>query len=89
MNSQTLSKFWRLYYGLPRSIQKKADKAYQIWCENTGAPGLYFKRVGKTRLVYSVCIGDDYRALGLLYSDTVTWFWIGSHDEYLRLLKHI
>jgi hypothetical protein len=28
-----------------------------------------------------------YRALGLLKGDTVTWFWIGTHDEYERLLK--
>ncbi|WP_442947714.1 hypothetical protein [Nostoc sp.] len=25
-----------------------------------------------------------YRALGVLKGDTVTWFWIGSHDNYER-----
>jgi hypothetical protein len=35
----------------------------------------------------SVRIGVGYRALGLLKADTVTWFWIGTHDEYDRLLK--
>lgn len=89
MISQTTSKFWELYYKLPISVQEKANKAYQMWCENPDATGLYFKRVGKTRPVYSVRIGEDYRSLGLLHSDTVTWFWIGSHDEYMRLLKHI
>ncbi|MBF0228817.1 MAG: hypothetical protein HQK63_04395 [Desulfamplus sp.] len=89
MISQTTSKFWELYYSLPLSVQQKANKAYQIWCENPDAPSLYFKRVGKTRPVYSVRIGEEYRALGLLNSDIVTWFWIGTHDEYMRLLKHI
>lgn len=25
-----------------------------------------------------------YRALGILEGDTLTWFWVGSHDEYER-----
>ncbi len=25
-----------------------------------------------------------YRALGILEENTVTWFWIGDHDEYER-----
>lgn len=25
-----------------------------------------------------------YRALGILEENTVTWFWIGGHDEYER-----
>jgi len=28
-----------------------------------------------------------YRAVGLLESDEVTWFWIGGHADYDRLLK--
>jgi hypothetical protein len=27
------------------------------------------------------------RALGVLDGDTITWFWIGGHDEYERLLR--
>lgn len=26
----------------------------------------------------------DFRALGILEGSTVTWFWIGNHDEYER-----
>lgn len=30
-----------------------------------------------------------WRALGILENETVTWFWIGSHAEYERMLsKH-
>jgi len=25
--------------------------------------------------------------LGILEGDTVTWFWIGSHDEYERFIS--
>ncbi len=88
MNSKTLPQFWQLYYKLPHSIRRRAARAYRLWSENPEAPGLYFKRVGNKRPVYSIRIGQDYRALGLLHGDTVTWFWIGPHDDYLRLLKH-
>ncbi len=27
-------------------------------------------------------------ALGLLEADTITWFWIGSHADYERLLDN-
>jgi hypothetical protein len=30
-----------------------------------------------------------YRALGLLEGDTVTWFWIGGHDDYDLLLRNL
>ena len=87
MNSQTQPRFWKLYYQLPKDVRHRANKAYQIWCDNPHSPGLQFKRVGKRKPVYSARIGDSYRALGLLLGDTVYWFWIGKHDEYERLLK--
>lgn len=89
MNSQTLPQFWKLYYRLPNDVQRLASKTYRIWQQNPETPGLHFKRVGSTRPVYSIRIGGYYRALGLLHDDTVTWFWIGRHDEYERLIKHM
>ena len=88
MNSQTIPQFWRCYERLPQQVQQRADEAYQKWRENSHAVGLHFKRVGKTRPIYAIRIDGDYRALGLLQEDTITWFWIGTHDEYMRLLKH-
>ena len=32
---------------------------------------------------------SSYRTLGLLHGDTVTWFWIGTHDEYEQILKRM
>jgi hypothetical protein len=88
VKSETLPQFWKLYHRLPEEVQRRASKAYRMWRENPGMPGLQFKRVGHTRPVYSIRIGDQYRALGVLRDDVVTWFWIGTHDEYERLLKH-
>ncbi len=89
MNSQTLPQFWKLYRQLPKRVQRRASRAYRLWRQNPEAAGLDFKHVGSTRPVYSIRISDYYRALGLRYGDSITWFWIGSHDEYERLLKRL
>jgi hypothetical protein len=89
MKSITTSQFWKLYDALPEDAQRQADRAYQLWQINPQAHGLYFKRVGKQRPVYSVRIGRGHRALGLLEGDAILWFWIGPHDEYDRLLRHL
>lgn len=89
MNSQTTSTFWKLYYQLPFEIRRQAVEAYWLWQTNPESPGLHFKRVGKRRNVWSIRITDNYRALGLREGNTVTWFWIGNHDEYMRLIKQM
>jgi len=88
MKSQALPQFWKLYNQLPKDVRSQMGKVYQLWQQNPSLPALRFKRVSNTRPVYSIRIGGNYRALGLLHGDTVTWFWVGSHDEYERLLKH-
>jgi hypothetical protein len=45
--------------------------------------------VHATLPVYSVRIDLDWRAVGVLKDDTVVWFWIGSHNDYERLLVRI
>jgi len=87
MKSQTTKSFWKHYWALPPEIRQRARKAYKLWRDNPAHPSLFFKRVKEGQPVYSVRIGLGYRALGLLKADTVTWFWIGTHDEYDRLLK--
>jgi hypothetical protein len=47
-------------------------------------PSLHFKKVGSYR---SVRVGLAYRALGIVDEEAVIWFWIGSHDEYERLIR--
>ena len=46
-------------------------------------PGLHFKKAGG---YWSVRVGRNYRALGKAVENGILWVWIGSHDEYLRLL---
>ena len=45
MNSLTTKNFWTLYYALPEDVQQLADKAYALWLDSPGHPGLQFKLV--------------------------------------------
>ena len=87
MNSQTTKSFWKYYWDLPPEIRQRAQKAYKLWRDNPAHPSLFFKRVKEGQPLCSVRIGLGYRALALHKADTFTWFWIGTHDEYERLLK--
>jgi hypothetical protein len=87
MRSRATASFWKLFAKLPREVQLNAYKAYRLWRANPAAHSLYFKRVRHEEAIYSVRIGLDYRALGVLEGDTIYWFWIGDHDEYDRILR--
>jgi hypothetical protein len=39
--------------------------------------------------IFSVRINIDYRAVGFLEENEITWFWIGSHREYETLIKKL
>ena len=58
MKSQATSKFWKLYGRLPRSVQQRARKSYQMWKENPRHPSLHFKRVDDEEPIYSACVDD-------------------------------
>jgi hypothetical protein len=76
--------FWECYQQLPAAIQQLADKNYELLKADPEHPSLHFKKVGSYR---SVRVGIAYRALGIVDEDAVIWFWIGSHDEYERLIR--
>ena len=40
--------------------------------------------VNQEEQIWSVRVTLGYRALGILDSNTVTWFWIGGHQDYER-----
>lgn len=84
MKAATLPSFWKAYAVLEEEIKRRARKAFHLWVQNPFHPALHFKCVNREENVWSVRITRGYRALGILEGDTVTWFWIGSHDEYER-----
>jgi hypothetical protein len=87
MKSRATPQFWKLYRRLPVHIRQQGRKAYHLWKDDPNHPSLRFKSVEDVQHIYSVRVGAGYRALGVLESDTMVWFWIGGHDDYLRILR--
>ena len=89
MTSQGTPGFWATYRTLPSEVRDAARQAYGRFRENPQHPGLQFKKVHDQEPIYSVRVTLGYRAVGLLENDNITWFWIGSHADYDRLLKNL
>jgi hypothetical protein len=87
ISSQTVPSFWECYRELPDPARKAAQKAFEIWKENPFHPSLRFKCVESKTHVWSLRISLGYRALCVFEGDTATWFWVGDHAAYDRLIK--
>ena len=85
MTHLTLPRFWKHYARLPAEVQRLADKNFGLLKANPDHPSLDLKKVGRKRQLWSVRVGDHYRALGTDKPDGLLWFWIGTHAEYDRL----
>jgi len=84
IRSTTTPRFWERLFQLPESVQDQAFKQYALFAENPFHPSLRLKQVGP---LWSVRVSRGYRALARRNDNHFTWFWIGPHDEYERLLK--
>ena len=84
MKSRASRRFWRLYNALPAKVCRTADKQFALWRENPRHSLLHFKHVKED--LWSARVTDDYRVLATRDGDTWLWFWIGTHDEYKRIL---
>ncbi len=81
---KTTNRFWKCYEKLPVSVQRFAQKNFEILKVKPQHPSLHFKKVGK---LWSVRVGINYRALAVEESNDFVWVWIGTHDEYDKLLN--
>jgi len=87
MKSATLPSFWTAYGSLDEEIRRRARKACRLWAQDPFHPSLRFKCINSEENIWSVRITRGYRAIGIWEGDTVTWFWIGSHDDYERFFS--
>lgn len=76
--------FWRSYEMLPASVQRTADRNFDLLKEHPQHPSLHLKKVGR---FWSVRAGIQYRALALEVDNGLLWVWIGSHAEYDQLVR--
>jgi len=89
MKSHTTRRFRQLFASLPRQVQHQARQSYRLFCQNPSYPGLHFKQVHADPSIYSVRVGISYRAIGVRDGKNITWFWIGSHADYDKLLSEL
>ena len=83
---RTTSRFWDCFDNLPHPIRTLAEGNFVLLKKNLQHPSLHFKRVGN---FWSVRIGLNYRALAIKDGPDFIWVWIGTHDEYERMIAGI
>jgi hypothetical protein len=76
--------FWELYWQLSIEIRELADKNYALLKENPRHPSLHLKRIEE---LWSVRVGQHYRAIGIDAPDGIQWIWIGSHADYDKFIS--
>jgi len=87
MLSRITPEFLRLYRQLDPEIRRKVLRAHKLFLNNPRHGSLRFKRVKGRRYVYSARIDENFRVLGELNGDTITWHWIGPHNQYDRMIS--
>lgn len=87
MKSRLTEDFLAGFATLPDSVKAQARKSYRLWKDDPSHPSLRFKRIHNHEALYSVRVSKGWRVLGLLEGDLITWFWIGSHAEYDKLIR--
>jgi hypothetical protein len=71
-----------MYRLLPASVRKEARAAYQQFAADPLHPSLHFHRLFDDPRYWSARVTRNYRAVGILEGDTITWVWIGSHADF-------
>ena len=83
MRHRTAARFWEHYRSLPNEVRELADKNFRLLQRDPRHPSLQFKKVGT---VWSARVGLGHRALAVEDGDDFLWVWIGTHDDYDRMI---
>jgi len=81
---RTTKRFWECYENLPDPVQKVSKKNFELLKTNPLHPSLHFKKLGK---FWTVRTGINHRALAIEDGEDFTWVWIGTHNDYERIIK--
>ena len=85
MISSVRPSFWRAYDALDPQVRQASRRTYLLFMENPGHPSLRFKKLVGHDRVWSVRINQSFCAIAERDGDTVTWVWIGSHNDFDNL----
>ena len=72
-----------IYKKLPLHVQRLADAKFKLLKQNPKHLSLHFKQIGR---FWTARVGMRYRTIAVEEHDSIIWFWIGTHDEYDRLI---
>lgn len=89
MNSYLTDDFIKLFEKLPERIKYQARFAYKEWKENPFLPNLQFKKIHPMKPIYSVRINIGWRAIGYKNDNDMIWFWIGSQENYNKMISQL
>ena len=81
---RTTERFWQCYRKLPGEIRTLADKNFKLLKKNPRHPSLQFKKAGE---LWSARVGHAHRALAVEDGEDFIWVWVGTHDEYEKVIK--
>jgi len=81
---RTTNRFWECFGNLPEPVQGISKKNFDLLKTNPSHPFLHFKKAGK---FWSIRVGINHRALAVGDGEDFIWIWIGTHDEYERMIK--
>jgi hypothetical protein len=87
VNSHTTSRFRNALKQLPENIQQNAREAFRIWRQDSAIPAF----TSSASIRSSQSIQFESRSDGGPWESSVatTWFWIGSHADYDRLISRL
>jgi hypothetical protein len=83
LNHFTSASFWTAYNALPKEVRDVADKNYELLKSNPRHPSLQLKKIEE---LWSVRVGQHYRAVGIDVEGGIQWIWIGSHADYDKFI---
>jgi hypothetical protein len=86
LRSFVTASFRKLYAELPDQVQNLADEKYRLFQDDPFHPSLEFQAKGK---VWTVAIGRSYRAIARRIGNDLHWVWVGSHEDYNKVLKRL
>jgi mRNA-degrading endonuclease RelE of RelBE toxin-antitoxin system len=81
---KTTDRFWKCFDKLPRKIQELARENFELLKNDPNYPSLQLKRIGN---LWSARVTLNYRVLAYEDGEDFIWLWIGTHEEYERMIK--
>ena len=69
---------------MPVAVQQIARRNFDLLKANPRHPSLRFRNVGR---YWSARVGANNRAVALRDGGDFIWFWVGDHEEYLRVIR--